>query len=541
MVLDGNAKYDIDFSKIIEIIDNTVTDLGKKKLLYILENPIDDPTMLNRRHACIEKFIQNTKCDVPNLLQIIHECHDALHWFFDKNAPEKDWIETTYIPKLASLLFQNDPLICHSYVAYKTLIGPLIAIIAPIMYVIIPFLYITIVYKIPIKFSMFLQIFSKIMFSSRSNTELIIILISVIVYLQGVASSVETAMLYIKVNKFLWKKYYDVTQYIDAATKLAKIFDGVDFEAFGRDRNNKWDVSKIPMIYNDFSMFSYIGHILSHVQNFDINSVKGLISQVTYIEVVYSIITAKNKFNLSYSRMMLNTEYPYIKAKGMYHIAIPEDVVIKNDIEIGGVEIPNNVILTGPNAAGKSSFLKSLIVNTILSQSICMSACDLFVYTPFHSISTHMNIPDVNGKASLFEAEMKRCKDKLDVVKNIPRSKFVLYAMDEVFNSTQPIEGVAGAHAILRRFATYRNTIGLISTHFIELTNLANVEDFENYKMVAEHNEDTGDICFPYKLQRGVSNQHIALELLAREGFDKSIINEAISTRKMLVCSKSEE
>ena len=69
---------------------------------------------------------------------------------------------------------------------------------------------------------------------------------------------------------------------------------------------------------------------------------------------------------------------------------------------------PNNVVITGPNAAGKSTFIKALSLSILFSQTICIVPASNFVLTPFTLINTYLNIPDCKGKESLFEAEMNR-------------------------------------------------------------------------------------------------------------------------------------
>lgn len=539
MVLDSNALVDLDFKKVVSVIDETFTSDGKAALNTILTNPTVDIVELGRRKSCLVKCESKLGATVDSLLKTLRKCHPSVAWFKDEDAPEKEWLQTTYLPKIVRTACLNHPKVSFLYTLYKTIFGPLLAIVSPLLYIVIPYLYVRFVLKLPIPFMLFATTFTKMMFRRSSSKELAVLGLSLFMYAQGVMNAVETATLHVKVNKFLWNKYRDLTQYVDAATKLTEIFKDVDMTCFGLSKTCKWDTASIPAVTRPYTMVSDVGDILSHIHDFDCSELDGLIEKVSYIDALVSVVKAKDRLKMKYSVMVTNSRYPKINATNMWHVAIPLADVVKNNIEMGGEDVPNNVILTGPNAAGKSSFLKSLIINVMLSQSIGMCAADHFEYTPFFKICTHMNVPDMNGKASLFEAEMQRCKDKLDTVKKIPANKFVLYAMDEVFSSTQPIEGVAGAHAVLRRLATYRNSMGLVSTHFVDLTKLSQVEDFENYKMIVEYNED-GDIVFPYKLHKGVSDQHIALELLEREGFDKEIIREAIDVR-MKLCGEIEK
>ena len=100
---------------------------------------------------------------------------------------------------------------------------------------------------------------------------------------------------------------------------------------------------------------------------------------------------------------------PELNIKDLWHPYLIEDNVVKNSIIM-----KNNLLITGPNAAGKSTFIKSVIINILLSQTIGINSCSLFEITPFHLIETYLHIPDVKGKSSLFEAEMFRSKEYIE-------------------------------------------------------------------------------------------------------------------------------
>jgi len=147
-------------------------------------------------------------------------------------------------------------------------------------------------------------------------------------------------------------------------------------------------------------------------------------------------------------------------------------------------------------------------------------------------INTYLNIPDCKNKESLFEAEMHRARNHLKNLKELGDHEFSFIVMDEIFSSTNPEEGISGAYAICNKLAEYKNSISVITTHFNYLTKLENSGNYKNYKIPIERNEHN-EIVYPYKLQEGASDQHIALELLKKKGFDSDIVDDAI-----LVCEK---
>jgi DNA mismatch repair ATPase MutS len=108
--------------------------------------------------------------------------------------------------------------------------------------------------------------------------------------------------------------------------------------------------------------------------------------------------------------------------------------------------------------------------------------------------------------------------------------------MDEIFSSTNPEEGISGAYSIADYLGKIDSSISIITTHYQYLTELEdNTKNFVNYKMPVTKdiiNNETR-ITYPYKLQEGISNQYIALDLLRLKGFDLDIVNKAKA-----VCNK---
>jgi DNA mismatch repair ATPase MutS len=101
--------------------------------------------------------------------------------------------------------------------------------------------------------------------------------------------------------------------------------------------------------------------------------------------------------------------------------------------------------------------------------------------------------------------------------------------MDEVFNSTNVIEGISGSYAILERMSRLSNVCTLVTTHYLYL---AKLKHFSKYKMNVKYIDD--NITYPYILNKGISKQLVALELL-KENFDNEILDIAINIKNKLI------
>lgn len=114
--------------------------------------------------------------------------------------------------------------------------------------------------------------------------------------------------------------------------------------------------------------------------------------------------------------------------------------------------------------------------------------------------------------------------------------------MDEIFNSTNPVEGISGAYAVAKKLTTFPMLRCFITTHYTYLTKLQKASHstnppvrFVNMRMDAKTDLGASEIRYSYRLQPGVSRQYIALELLRKNGFDLDLIEDAIAVKKQLL------
>jgi hypothetical protein len=229
----------------------------------------------------------------------------------------------------------------------------------------------------------------------------------------------------------------------------------------------------------------------------------------------------KNKIGVSdfYTNMDISGN-PLIM-KEQYYPALINDTYVVND-----ADIDKNMIITGPNAAGKTTFLKTTLINIIFTQQFgCgfYSSCKMKPYTHIHS---YLNIPDTSGRDSLFQAESRRCKEILNVIVNdtIPNSRhFSIF--DELYSGTNPLEASKSAYAFLLYLSKFDNVDFILTTHYVDIcSRLTSVSNkIENWKMDASINEQ-GDIQYMYKISKGISTIQGAIKVLRDMEYPDEII-----------------
>jgi DNA mismatch repair protein MutS len=238
------------------------------------------------------------------------------------------------------------------------------------------------------------------------------------------------------------------------------------------------------------------------------------------IENLLSSSTSNNPY--CFSTYVKTSNRPVVNFQQIWHPYLNK--VVKNDINM-----ENNILITGPNAAGKSTFIKSVIINIILAQTIGISSAKFFECTPFKMIETYLHIPDSKGMSSLFEAEMFRSKEYIEKIKKMDKHDFSFIVLDEIFSSTNYVEGFSGAYSIIKKIASFDNTLSITTTHYTDLEILEKDTKGRvvNYKFEVDYDKEN-NILFNYQIKRGVSRQYIALELLKKNNFDEDIIKDAI-------------
>lgn len=205
--------------------------------------------------------------------------------------------------------------------------------------------------------------------------------------------------------------------------------------------------------------------------------------------------------------------------------------VVSNTIELGGNGPSRNCIITGPNAGGKSTLIKAIGINTLMGQSLGIAAAKRCILTPFSFVATYLNITDdINAGNSLFKAEVLRTQELIKALDSLQPGQHGLLIFDEIFNGTTPKEGSAAAYAVAEHLGARLNGMTILATHFEQLTKLEALAEcsYKNYMVTVSINKD-GSLSYPFKIQAGISQQHIALDILRSEGYTGTIITRTAS------------
>lgn len=207
------------------------------------------------------------------------------------------------------------------------------------------------------------------------------------------------------------------------------------------------------------------------------------------------------------------------KFKNSYYANLKDLNPIKNT-----VCLKNNMIITGPNASGKTTILKSTLINVILTQQFGCGFYDSANIKPFDYIHCYLNIPDTSGRDSLFQAEARQCKAIIDIINSNKQSNH-LCILDELYSGTNPKEAETSASNFMKYLSKYKNVKCLLTTHFTNICKtLKNINNIVNYKMLTNI-LDNGELEYTYIMKKGVSTIKGGVVVLKQLNYPVELLN----------------
>jgi hypothetical protein len=192
----------------------------------------------------------------------------------------------------------------------------------------------------------------------------------------------------------------------------------------------------------------------------------------------------------------------------------------KNKIVKNSYSLNKNIIITGPNASGKTTLLKSTLFNIILSQQIGCGFFNSASVKIYDYIHCYINIPDTGGRDSLYQAEARQCKNILETIENnSTKNHFCVF--DELYSGTNPDEAIDSAYGYLNYLNKFNNIDYVLTTHYTKLCKKLNKQNTNFYMKV---NINAKDFEYTYKIKKGISKVKGALKVLKDLNYPENII-----------------
>ncbi|MDU5805916.1 MAG: DNA mismatch repair protein MutS [Peptoniphilus harei] len=270
------------------------------------------------------------------------------------------------------------------------------------------------------------------------------------------------------------------------------------------------------------SMQSEIYNNLKDFIGKEIYRIQILADKLSKLDSLLSLAKVSNLNN--YVRPKFNNE-GYIEIKAGRHPIVEsymkDEFFVPNDTYI---DTKNNMIhiITGPNMAGKSTYMRQVALITIMAHIGCFVPCDSCNISLVDRIFTRIGASDNLAMGqSTFMVEMQ---EVADIIQNASSSSLLI--LDEVGRGTSTFDGLAIANAIIEYIAENIKAKTLFATHYHELVHLEDKYDsIENLTIAVDRQED--DIIFLRKIIKGFTNNSYGIDVAKLAGIDDRIINRA--------------
>jgi hypothetical protein len=203
-------------------------------------------------------------------------------------------------------------------------------------------------------------------------------------------------------------------------------------------------------------------------------------------------------------------------AEGIAHPLLSLAETVENNVTLGpGRQL---MILSGPNMAGKSTFIRSIGVNAVLAQCGAPVRARRLRLSPLQVTASICILDSLTGGTSRFYAEIRRIKAIVDLAKGpLP----VLFLLDELLSGTNSHDRFIGTESVLRQLVG-SGAIGIVSTHDLALARIPDTLGGRAFNAHFEDRLEDGKLIFDYKLKPGIVQTSNALELMRSIGLGVS-------------------
>lgn len=234
---------------------------------------------------------------------------------------------------------------------------------------------------------------------------------------------------------------------------------------------------------------------------------------IAEMEVLNTIATLQYN-HPQWTMPVLSTNYFELKAAELGHPLIDGGKRVNNPAAIEGVG--QVMLITGSNMAGKSTYLRSLGVNTVLAMMGAPVCAASFVVSPVRLISSMRIADNLAENTSTFYAELKKLQQ---IIEKVNRHEKIFILLDEILRGTNSLDRHTGSRALIQQLIKEK-AIAVVATHDVELAALSAQypNAVHNYHFDVQVSNE--ELYFDYRLKTGVCQSMNASILMRKIGIE---------------------
>lgn len=479
---------------------------------------------------------------------------DDLYTEFNKLSRDKYFIDKYQYIDLPYFNKYNNNEYVLEILSLNNLLNPLLTLLMPIIFLLLPFIIIKLQnskitlesYISYLKLVFQNHIIGKVFtgFSQASFSNKIYILFSFALYIFQIYQNYNLCIKFYKNIKYIHIHLKNIKNYLENSLiefdnllkYTSKLETYKEFNDTIRDNINtiKEYLNKLDKISEyklNIKKLAELGHLMKcfYMLNCDkklIESLYYFFDLKTYINNISNLQKNIKLKTINLCNFIENKNNTPSKIVNQYYAPLLNNNNTSSKIVKNTINLDKNIIISGPNASGKTTILKSSIFNIILSQQLgCgfFDSADLKIYDVIHC---YLNIPDTSNRDSLFQAEARRCKEIItSISENTSKNHFCIF--DELYSGTNPDEAVKSGYHFLK-YINSKNINFLLTTHYTKLCKQLKTLNISNYKMSVKIVEN--DFNYTYKLTKGISKIKGGIKVLKDLQYPEQII-ENIDTK----------
>ena len=538
-VLD-NLKNDLELEKTIDknikpvyqYVFNPKTELGKTSI-----NAWSKYYTTNKDFLKESQKIYNEAGTMPLDTQTINQMLKSWREIrYQNNFLEKyqyiDWERIRFLNK--STLFL-------SILSFYNISAPVLQLAAPFFVLLLPF-FVLKVMKLPITWNAYYKILIEnirhhaigklfFSFSSASLGQKLYIVFAAGMFFWNIYQNIISCYRFYQNSFYITNQFETINNYLDYTIEKMKYFLRITrkYKTY-RKFNHKLNayIERLQLFHNtirdlpnnsqQIGKVAYIGKLMRNFYVlYDDQEIEHIVEfSFGFHGYIDSIIGLNNNIK---QKKMNNCQFRdklTFNLKNMYHPSI------KNPIK-NSINMKKNIIITGPNAAGKTTTIKATIINLLLTQQLGLGFFDKCHTSTFDYIHCYLNIPDSCSRDSLFQAEARRCKNIIDcIIQNPKNTHFCIF--DELYSGTNPYEAISSAYSYLDYISKNKNVRFLLTTHFIRLCNLFEKKSKIINKSMKTNTDENKNPIYTYKITKGISTVKGGVSVLKHLKYPEQII-----------------
>lgn len=547
--LNNNVVADLEIDTTLDISGNHNSTNTMYDYLCNPHNQFMKHNILkNKKYTTNVEFLKNNQTIIENMEHFDNSlCDICCNHFLDvwEETKENSFFLEKYCYMDWKLFKQmNNSSFFLQILSFINLSSPVFSLILPLLFLILPFIIIKL-QGISITISKYMETLKQVsqhhfigkIFNLRNMdfNSLMYFLVSMFLYGMQIYQNVNLCMRFYNNINIINTHLYNMKHYVNNVINTMDTFTKINGESYthysftrftGTIDSHCYVLKELQQKLQCISPFSpsvfklgevgyllkmfYILHNDKHIEK----SVQYSAGFMGYIHNMRSIKSYIDNGEINFATFTKNKT----KIKNQYYPPYINNTHVKNDCFV------NKMIITGPNASGKTTQLKTSALNIIFTQQYGVGfyeSCDL---NPYDYIHSYLNIPDTSGRDSLFQAESRRCKEIIDTI-DVNKDKRHFTIFDELFSGTNPAEATKSAYAFLKYISEFDNVDFILTTHYTTICKkLRKSKKVQNYKMDVSFDEQN-KITYTYKMKKGISKVQGALLILEDMNYPNEILD----------------